>query len=295
LILDYLRYLNFLPLSTVAIGSVPGGRREGDHRAFLLNYEDYGASIIPRGANLQQLLREHLLGLYDPGAVASFPPALGNREETDLGEYVAYEEDHPLRKFVENKTKDASQKEGIAVARFHETILEAYPRATLDSGLLQSSMPRHRDERRAAIVKDEGEQLANLLQRNNCLINAIVRAYRQDNNARVTQAQLMEIRLRIGEYGTMLFASERIINIIREVLNIQAGIVVIYADGRPSEDFGDTTHNPIMIVHNGALHFEPMRPEETRTIVRGRSGGYKRRHDEKSRSSGIPDKESRND
>ena len=293
LILDYLRYLNFLPLSTVAIGGVPGGRKEGAHRAFLLNYEDYGASIIPRGVDRRQLLCEHLLGLYDPGAVASFPPALGRREATDFREYVAYEENHPLRIFVENKTKDASQKEEIAYSRFQETILEAYPRATLDSGLLQESMPRHRDERRDAILKDEGERLADLLQRNNCLINAIVRAYRQNNNARITQAQLMEIRLRIGEFGTMLFASERVINIIREVLNIQAGIVVIYADGRPSEDFGDTTHNPIMIVHNGALHFEPMRPEETLTIVRVESGGYKRRHDDKSRSSGIPDKESK--
>jgi len=63
----------------------------------------------------------------------------------------------------------------------------------------------------------------------NCLINAIKKAASGDNNAQVTADELIAIRMRIGEIGTMLFASERIINIIREVLNIQRGIVVIYS------------------------------------------------------------------
>jgi len=139
LIRDFLSYLNFLPLSTVEIGGVPGGRSEGKHRAFLLNYEDYGTSIIPRTANKQALLQEHLLGLYDPNAAKSFPPLLGQREDIDFTEYVRYDDTHPLRKFIENTDRESGKRDkgNIVNARFYETILEAYPRSTLDSGLLK--------------------------------------------------------------------------------------------------------------------------------------------------------------
>lgn len=295
MIRDFLTYLNFLPLSTVEAGGVPGGRSEGKHRAFLLNYEDYGASIIPRTANKQELLQKHLIGLYDPSAAANFPPSLGSREDINLAEYVAYDNTHPLRKFIENKDRQSGRREkgNIVNARFYETILEAYPRSTLDSGLLkENKREQNIDERGKKIIAEEGTKLDELMQQNNCLINAIKKAATGDNNAQVTPQELIAIRMRIGEIGTMLFASERIISIIREVLNIRRGIVVIYMDGRPSEDFGDTTHNPVMIRHNGALHFEPMPLDETHTIAKNPvTGSSKRRHDDKSRSSGGSNKQ----
>jgi hypothetical protein len=90
-----------------------------------------------------------------------------------------------------------------------------------------------------------------MLTDNNCLIHAIADAARK----RLTLDHLKQIRMRIGEVGTMLVASPRTINIICSVLNV-SGVLVVYPDPLPSEEFGEQ-RQPAMIRHTGAAHFVP--------------------------------------
>ena len=284
LIADYLTFLNFLPLSTVETGSVPGGRSEGRHRQFLLNYEENGPSIFnsEQQKNPQGTLKHHLLGLYDPGAQNAFPPQIDWREETDFNELLNlsdpseegyYDESHDLFTYIGDgmETENPKPPKGlnnlkktIAQERFLHTISEAYPRAAKDSGLVKLNLPTVKSKSGSQKTKFnpvEEYQLNFLLNMNNCLINAIYRATFGDN-AQVSREQLIQIRTRIGSIGTMLFATPQVIAIILDVLGIHnRGVVVVYQD-RPSEDFGNTNVNPIMVEHTGHLHFEPYRPED---------------------------------
>ncbi len=294
----YLRFVNFLPLSTISVGRLPNGRSEGQHRNFLLNYEEYGPEALPgyEPAARRELLQEHLSGLFDQKALEDFPPLLGDREEIDFDEYFdeGFPKDHALFPYIQgakSKMEDpAAKKQGAKVARdrFIKTMLEAYPRATKDSGILgtESSLATlsantgsqaisPANKLKIEVFQKEKGQLNGLLTQNNCLINAIKRAA-LGGDAQATMEELLQIRLRIGEFGNMLYATPAIINIICEVLGITRGIVVVYQGGLPSEDFGNTDVNPIMIQHTGAAHFEPYTPPANAEPSAGKTSKNKR-------------------
>ena len=109
--------------------------------------------------------------------------------------------------------------------------------------LVTESTPEYKAQRDAAT----------LLFVNNCLINAIA-LVALGRNANLTE--LVAIRSRTGNLGEMLFASERILRIITEELNLNRGIIVRYPVIAP-DTFGDTLINPIRVCNNGALHFIP--------------------------------------
>jgi|GEM_PF-3919914 len=258
---EYMTFLNYLPMSTISVGKVPDGRSEGRHRTFLNNYEVGGSATGSKAA-----LQKHLLGMFDSKALDHFPPNLGGeneREETDF-DWIMEDEDesfesHALYDLFNPKTQSSTEGlEEIARKRFFQSLLEAYPRSVLDSGLLAEDEGNDLakevvTEEREGIDKEEKTELQGMMHQNNCLINAIVReAYGRT----VTYEELVEIRLRIGEVGTMLIASDRVISIIRDVLGINRGIIVVYQHA-PSEDFGNTDDNPIFIHHTGHDHFEP--------------------------------------
>ncbi|MGH1385369.1 DUF4157 domain-containing protein [Kordia sp.] len=113
-----------------------------------------------------------------------------------------------------------------------------------------------------SLVTNKNEELkiehdANLLLNvNNCLINAISLAA---HGAMPNLGQLMNIREQIGSYGDMLFAAPRIITIIRNVLNIQNPITVVYGD-RPNENFAGHG-NLLTIYHVNGNHFTNIKPK----------------------------------
>jgi hypothetical protein len=129
-IFQYLSLLNFLPLSTIQTGSVPGGRSEGQHRQFLQNFEENPVASPPR--EFQSALIHHLRGLYDQTALHSFPPPKLLKEELRFhgpdeqqkGYLTTYEDikiTHGSRKY------DKAEARRLVTRRFIETIQEAYP------------------------------------------------------------------------------------------------------------------------------------------------------------------------
>lgn len=96
-----------------------------------------------------------------------------------------------------------------------------------------------------------------LLEDNNCLINAIALAA---GRPVPTLGQLMAIRERIGSYGDMLLATNETVGIIREVLEINTAIAVIYQD-RESEDFPGVGE-PLLIYHVNGNHFTHQMPHK---------------------------------
>jgi len=143
-IFDYLSFVNYLPLSTVEV-ALPGARREGDHRNFLLNYEEYGDQALQGvdSTKKQDILQEHLYGLFDKTAPEGFPPSLGESEYIDFSKYleIPFNDEHPLYDFIKGEPSKMEKSDAIELGktvaddRFFETIIEAYPRATKDSGI----------------------------------------------------------------------------------------------------------------------------------------------------------------
>jgi hypothetical protein len=259
-----------LPMSTLESGGVPGGRSEGMHRTFLQKYEQSGARIFdgqdPKPSEEQQKrsLMEHLRGMYDGEAIQHFPPALGKREPGSALDLLN-DPSEATKAFASNlkrRSGSTASPAEIAFKRFLRTMTQAYPRAMKDSGLLDDdTRSAAKDVKQSSLEKietEEGKELRELLQQNNCLINAIGLAALQ---RKVTPQELLDIRLRIGQIGTMLIAEKRTLSIICDVLKIHRGIVVTYAHGEPSEDFGNTADNPILISHTGAAHFVPWSPD----------------------------------
>jgi hypothetical protein len=142
LIKAYLTLMNFLPLSTIAVGKLPDGRGEGRARQTLLNYE---AGQDPpkknaRGESLDKttVLLEALLALYEEGPVLDYTdPTGGIREETDISEHVAdYDDSHPMAKYIDQEEiVDEVDVQIITLNRFFHTVLEAYPRSVKDADL----------------------------------------------------------------------------------------------------------------------------------------------------------------
>ncbi|WP_064972161.1 eCIS core domain-containing protein [Kordia zhangzhouensis] len=104
-----------------------------------------------------------------------------------------------------------------------------------------------------AKIEEDANRLLNV---NNCLINAIALAA---HNAMPNLGQLMRIREQIGSYGNMLIASPRIIQIIRQVLNIQNPITIVYQGMIPPENFAGHGHQ-LTIYHVNGNHFTHQAP-----------------------------------
>jgi hypothetical protein len=96
-----------------------------------------------------------------------------------------------------------------------------------------------------------------LLGVNNCLINAIALAA---GLPMPNLGTLMRIRERIGNYGQMLLATNESVGVIRQVLDTNIGIAVIYQD-RPSEDFVGVG-GPLLIYHVNGNHFTDSMPHD---------------------------------
>jgi hypothetical protein len=253
---EYLTYLNFLPLSTVAIGGVPGGRTEGKARKTLRAYEEQGARAFKDAKRpVKEILAEALLKMFDPKGLSAFPPQIVGERESPVWSKEELPPNHPLEKVFAATGTRAKGKREVAEDRLYRTLMEAYPRSMVDSGLMQevdrpsavAALPKQTDEEQVALNE--------MLHQNNCLIHAIADAA----GVGLSLDQLWQIRLRIGEIGTMLIAHGRTVDIICDVLGV-GGVVVVYPEPLPSEEFGDMT-SPAMILHTGALHFVPYRPE----------------------------------
>jgi hypothetical protein len=259
----YLEFQNFLPMSTVSSGGVPGNRGEQTSRAVLVDYEEHGdAAFSPEElADKASILRGHLNAMYDPAALEAFPPAIVAREvqEWMVKGQFGYGPTHPLRRaFARNRRPPSRQ--AIARQRLYHVLMDAYPKSMSASGLLDSEhakAAREADERST----EELRRLNEMLGQNNCLIHAIADA----KDIALTYDQLFEIRLRIDdEVGAMLVATAPTIAIICEVLGI-GGVIVVYQDDTPSESFG-VEDGAAVIEHDGHLHFTPFRREEDREM-----------------------------
>ena|GEM_PF-6503862 len=112
-------------------------------------------------------------------------------------------------------------------------------------GSLSSGIPRLL----APLPSEEQLFLLELVQHNNCLINAVAQAALGRN---ATLAELIAIRNRLGALGNMLVADPATIAVIREVLGIADTIVVHYAHGVP-ETFEGNEH--VIQIRNIGAHF----------------------------------------
>ena len=90
-----------------------------------------------------------------------------------------------------------------------------------------------------------------LLHTNNCLINAIARAA---GRVDATDEQLIVIRSRLHNIGEMMFASQRVVGVIREALGIANPVTVHYPNAAPETFPGEGVG--IAIHHTGRMHFD---------------------------------------
>jgi hypothetical protein len=141
---QFLDFVNLIPMSTIETGYLPNGRAEGMHRQFLKNYEEIGNKVFQNDYQLKHkadILRDHIMGLYDKHALNYFPPKLGMRENTNIADYVGGEDnfnkEHPLWNAIKIPDKKAKAHSGkIAFQRFLHTIEMAYPKSFNDSAKL---------------------------------------------------------------------------------------------------------------------------------------------------------------
>ncbi len=96
-----------------------------------------------------------------------------------------------------------------------------------------------------------------LLGVNNCLINAVAMAAL---GRTATLEELIAIRGALNNYGEMLLASPLVIDAIRDALQIDNAITVMYEGLTPPEDF-DGTGAPLMVYHVGGNHFTHTAPD----------------------------------
>lgn len=96
-----------------------------------------------------------------------------------------------------------------------------------------------------------------LLHVNNCLINAIANAALGRN---ANLGELVQIRSVLDNYGEMLVASPEVVNLIRQALQIDNAITIVYSGEIPSEDFDGTGPN-LIIYHVGGNHFTDEPPD----------------------------------
>ena len=270
---NYLDFVNLLPLSTIEHGGIPGGKTEGRHRSFLLNYEQLGVRVFGNQAqeDHQAILQEHLMGLFDRSALKGFTTDITKPDRIE--KHVDFDQSHPLREKIYS-TKVISNQSEIARNRFFKTILEAYPRAVTDSGLIEKLDPLKKISEASVQdirTKEEGE-LKLILEQPDNLINAIKKAA-FGTESLVTPNELLHIRIRIGQIELLRFANERSVSIICDALNIPNGIRIIYKDRFP-DDFSDHSLPPVQIEHLGASHFVPYHDRLERSLIGSESENH---------------------
>ncbi|PSL29135.1 hypothetical protein CLV42_107282 [Chitinophaga ginsengisoli] len=140
----YLHLLNVTPLATISKGGVPGGRQEGMHRQFLKKYETDGDAVFSPDqlAGKENIITDHLIGMFDASGLAHFPPSLGQREKTTISEYVegGFDEEHELWNFIKDRGTDKAnqKKKKYALDQFLHTTAEAYPRSLKNSNVVKA-------------------------------------------------------------------------------------------------------------------------------------------------------------
>lgn len=139
-IIAYLNFLNVTPMATIEIGGIPGGRREGEHRKFLQNYELCGEKVFGDGdtrfINKAGKITEHLIGLFDGHGLKHFPPEPDDMIP-NVGAYVnGYDKSHFLANKIDNNVRKATDKKQYALQQFINSIAEAYPESYKNSTIL---------------------------------------------------------------------------------------------------------------------------------------------------------------
>lgn len=126
----YLNFINVTPMATIAIGGVPGGRSEGQHRKFLQNYEQYGDEVFKEydPKDWSTVITNHLMGMFDGAGVMQFSPDPHDMP-SELSDFVEYDENHFLAKWIDDTENSAENKVEYALQNFVNTIAEAYPNA----------------------------------------------------------------------------------------------------------------------------------------------------------------------
>lgn len=130
--------------------------------------------------------------------------------------------------------------ESIAIRRIGEQFIKVAKKDTTSKEL--------------ATIETDASQL---LEVNNCLINAIANAALGRN---ATLAELVAIRSVLDNYGEMLLANPDVVQLIKKALRIDNAIAVIYSDGRESEDF-DGSGDQLLIYHVNGDHFTHVAPD----------------------------------
>ncbi|MBB6271204.1 hypothetical protein HDF26_001631 [Pedobacter cryoconitis] len=218
-----LSFYNLIPgVSTDKINT--SGHGEGTYRQTILRYEFYGHGS-------QSELRTAIAGLYDGGR---------SGQMFDLhGTFIR--QAYPKAHLFATKGESTVEKKELPKTPIAQDTEE-------DDSDRQLSTS---DVQEMELFKNDGNWLASV---NNCLINAITDGA---GIARATGDQVVAIRHLIGApLGEMLYASERILNIITLQLGLQArGVIVLYQGGDGTDQTTTRGAHPIYIYHNGINHF----------------------------------------
>lgn len=210
------------------------GKGEGTHRKTILLYEKYGHGTKDK-------LTVAIKGLFDGRPVGS----LYKNHKNIIKE--AYPDTYDL---VFDNGEPKQKQKVIALS------LEDDDEITEEDSQLSSDQIKLLKKH----AKDKGDQW--LVHVNNCLINAVTDAAGIN---RASSAEIIDIRANIGaQLGSMLWASERILNIILTRLdalrntNLSARGVLVYYAHSAYTDKTTTQNNPLMIHHDGINHFTAM-------------------------------------
>lgn len=139
-IVAYLNFLNVTPMATIEIGGIPGGRREGEHRKFLQNYELCGDKVFGDGdarfINKEGKITAHLIGLFDGHGLKHFPPEPDDMMPNVAAYVNGYDSTHFLAGKIGNHASKATDKKQYALQQFINSIAEAYPKSYENSNIL---------------------------------------------------------------------------------------------------------------------------------------------------------------
>jgi len=223
-----LSYYNLLPgVSRDKIDT--GGKGEGTYRKRLLNYESTGEGT-------RDEITEAIRGLFDGRS------GRGGLWENHL---TVMQEAYP-----------------------HSAAFSIRGTAHPSPGSAPVAVDTHEEDEEEAIGPLDASQVEELkkmahadgswvVHQNNCLLNAVAQAA---GIARPLHPDLIiAIRRDIGApLGTMLFASERVLNIIARHMGLPNGIVVVYHRSRYTDETSDVQGgggNPVYVYHDGINHF----------------------------------------
>lgn len=307
LIAEYMTYLNFLPLSTIQTGWVPGGRGEGRARRVLLAYEDLGDASLPYEPKVRVgLLREALGAMFDTKAIEHFGPPKDKRPLSP------WPHGHLLESRLRVTGKERlDEREKAARLRYHATLMEAYPRSMKASGL---AAEHGKQVLRLQEAEAEEERvLRGMLSDPTCLMSVLAVAQRET----LRYHHLVEARIRVADVDEMTTVSKpailtlcKVFGIPRVVVHAKGGAVAYGAPSDKTVEIRETMPTAFEVVKQRPL--DPPPPlftvgkdpkggsrgmkgrQRTPTSKKGGSGDQSKRLGEKlTKNPGVKDKKRR--